>query len=115
MISLLRNKRKIYVCALNKSDNGKSYDKPIELLENYQVTNSFVDEKLYGLDSYLQIRIKTNSSHAKYYHLGDRVYINNKPPKVHDTQCTNADYQVIKEPIITLNECEVLLKRRSGK
>ena len=113
MNNLFRNKRKIYVCASDKT--SKSYNEPIELYENYQVTNSIVDEKVYGLDAYLYLRIKTSPYHKDYYHLGDRVYVNVEPPEIHDPMCSTADYQVCKEPIETLNELEVLLKRRSGK
>jgi hypothetical protein len=113
MINLLRNKRKIYVCALDKT--SKSYNEPIELYENYQVTNSIVDERTFGLDAYLYLRIKTSPSHKDYYHLGDRVYVDVEPPIEHDPTCATADYQVYKDPILSLNEYEVLLKRRSGR
>lgn len=113
MINLLRNKRKLYVCTVDKT--SKSYNEPIELYENYQVTNSIADEKVFGLDAYLYLRIQTSPSHKDYYHLGDRVYVNVEPPKIHDIMCETADYQVYKEPILSLNEYEVLLKRRSGR
>jgi len=113
MINLLRNKRKIYVCALDKT--SKSYKEPIELHENYQVTNSIVDEEVFGLDAYLYLRIKTTPNHKDYYHLGDRVYVDVEPPQTHDIMCSTADYQVYKDPVLSLNEYEVLLKRRSGK
>ena len=113
MIDLIRNKRKIYVCTLDKS--LKSYNEPVELYENYQVTNTQADEKIFGLDAYLYLRIKTTPNHKDYYHLGDRVYVEVQPPEVHDLMCTTADYQVYRDPVLSLNEYEVLLKRRSGK
>ena len=113
MINLIRNKRKIYVCVLDKT--SKLYNEPIELYENYQVTNSKVDEQVFGLDAYLYLRIKTSPSHKDYYHLGDRVYVDVEPPLEHDVNCSTADYQVYKDPVLSLNEYEVLLKRRSGK
>ena len=115
MISLRRNKRKIYVCNAYFDANIKKYDEPIELYENYQITSGLADFEKYGLDAYQYIRIKTNSTNAKYYNIGDRVYINVTPPEEHDIFCKNADYEVSEDPITTLNETEVLLRRRSGK
>ncbi len=115
MINLLRNKRKLYVCNVRLENDIKLYDEPIELFENYQVTNTSGSLQAFGLDAYEYIRIKTNISHEKYYHIGDRVYINVQPPKTHDKLCKDADYEVSQEPIPSLNEVEVMLKRRSGK
>lgn len=115
MHTLLRNKRKLYVCTKTETNGIKTYSEPIKLYENYRITNSKADLETFGLDSYQYIRIKTDNSHAQYYHLGDRVYINTIPPEEHDSLCKNADYEVIQDPVQTLNELEVMLKRRSGK
>lgn len=115
MISLLRNKRKLYVCNVKLENDIKLYDEPIELFENYQVTSNSGSLQAFGLDAYNYIRIKTNIAHKDYYHQGDRVYINVKPPEVHDKLCKTADYEVSQEPIPSLNEVEIMLKRRSGK
>lgn len=115
MINLRRNKRKLYVCKLTVTGNISTYGTPTELYENYQTTTTSADITMFGMDAYKYIRIKTSKSNAQYYQLGDRVYINAAPPQVHDTICKNADYEVCKPPIITLNECEVLLKQRSGR
>lgn len=115
MISLLRNKRKLYVCNVKLENDIKLYDEPIELFENYQVTNTSGALQTFGLDAYNYIRIKTNISHKDYYHQGDRVYINVKPPEKHDKLCKTADYEVLEEPQPSLNEVEIILKRRSGK
>ena len=115
MITLNRNKRKIYVC--NKVQNGdlKTFNEPIELYENYSVTNTEADLESFGMDAYMYLRIMTNKSHKNYYHLGDRVYINVTPPETHDNLCKDADYEVYKDPVLSLNSLTVLLKRRSGK
>lgn len=115
MISLSRNKRPIYVCPITINNSIATYGSPQKLYENYQITNTQADMKTFGLDAYKYIRIKTDASHLKYYHLGDRVYINNTPPEVEDTLCKNADYEVYKPPVVTFNQLEVLLKQRSGK
>lgn len=115
MKTLRRNKRVLYVCELYEDNKLKKYKEPIKLFENWQVTNTDADLKALGMDAYIYIRIKTDLSHAKYYHLGDKVYINNPIPETHDVLCKTADYEVFKPPISTLNECEILLKKLSGK
>lgn len=117
MKTLHRNKRKIYLCQVYNEDgsNLKKFKEPIMLKENWQVTNSEADYKNLGLDSYDYVRIRTDVSHADYYHLGDRAYIKVQPPEEHDVMCKKADYEVYKDPVVMLNECEVLFKRMSGK
>ena len=115
MITLLRNKRKIYVCNAYLENKIKKYNEPIELYENFQVTSGVADMQRFGLDAYQYIRIKTDNQHAKYYHLGDAVYINVTPPEEHDEYCKTADYVVSEDPITTLNHTEILLRRRSGR
>ena len=116
MHTLLRNKRKLYVCTKTETTNGvKKYSEPIELYENYRITNSTSDLTTFGLEAYQMMRIRTDKEHAQYYHIGDRVYINVTPPVVYDDMCKDADYEVYKDPVLTLNQLEVILKRRSGK
>lgn len=115
MVPLNRNRRKIYVC--NKVQNGdlKTYDKPVELYEYYTVTNTEADLEAFGMEAYMYLRIHTNKNHKDYYKLGDRVYVNVAPPETHDELCKTADYEVYKDPVLSLNSLTVLLKRRSGK
>lgn len=115
MITLNRNKRKIYVC--NKVQNGdiKEYNEPITLYEDYAITNTEADLKSFGMDAYMYLRIHTNISHKDYYHLGDRVYVDIEPPEEHDNLCKTADYEVYKDPVTSLNSITILLKKRSGR
>lgn len=115
MITLLRNKRKLYLCNVSLNNEIKRYSEPIKLYENYQITDTKADVDKYGLDCDNHIRIKTDISHKDYYHVGDRVYINTEPPQVHDPLCKTADYEVEKPPKPTLNELEVILRRIGGK
>lgn len=115
MVILNRNKRKIYVCAVVKEGNLKIYKEPKQLYENYRVTDTEADLEAFGMDAYMYVRIQTNINNKDYYHIGDRVYINNKPPKEHDKLCKDADYEVYTDPVPSLNSLTVLLKRRSGK
>ena len=115
MRSLLRNKRKLYLCQLYKDGNIKKYHEPIELYDNYQVTNSDSDLAILGLESYNYLKIKTDLSKVDLYHIGDRAYVNVKPPEEHDVLCKTADYEVYKEPVVMLNQIEVVLKKLSGR
>ena len=115
MITLNRNKRKIYVCKKVPNNNLKIYEEPVELYENYVITDTEADLQSFGMDAYMYLRIRTNASHKEYYHLGDRVFVNVTPPTEHDNLCKTADYEVYTDPILSLNSLTVLLKRRSGK
>lgn len=115
MISLLRNKRPLYVCRVHLENHTKIYDAPILLYENYQIPNTEADLQSFGMESYQYIRIKTNVSNKDHYHLGDRAYIGIEPPQEHDTLCKTANYEVYKEPVPSLNELEVVFRRLSGK
>ena len=117
MISLVRNRRKIYVCCLNSDRQSKikTYDEPIQLFENYHETKSYADVQSFGLDAYKMLRIKTDVEHAKYYHVGDLVYVYTTPPEEPDNQHKTADYEVYLLPYSSLNYTEVILKQRSGR
>lgn len=115
MRSLLRNKRKVYLCQLYKDGNIKKYREPILVYDNYQVTNNDSDLVSLGLESYNYLKIKTDLSRIGIYHLGDRAYINVIPPAEHDPLCKTADYEVYKEPVVALNQLEIVLKKLSGR
>lgn len=115
MVTLNRNKRKIYVCNKVQNGNLKTYEQPIMLYENYAVTDTEADLEAFGMEAYMYLRIRTNITHKDYYHLGDRVYVNVKPPEEHDELCKLADYEVYQDPIPSINSITILLKRRSGK
>lgn len=115
MITLLRNKRKLYVCNAYFENELKRYKEPIKLFENCQVTSGTADIERFGLDAYQYMRIKTSVQNGKKYHLGDMVYVNVEPPATHDKLCKTADYEVSEDPITTFNVTEVLLRRRSGR
>ena len=115
MINLLRNKRKLYLCNVSLNNGVKTYSKPIELYEHYQVADTDADRTQYGLDWDKHIRIKTNINHLDYYHLGDRLYIYTTPPTEYDNLCKTADYEVERPPKATFNEVEIMLKRLGGR
>ncbi len=115
MRNLDRNKRPIYVCKMILNNGIRTYEEPIKMWENYRTANTTNDLKAFGEDAYSIIRISTSPTHANFYHRGDRVYIKSQIPEVHDSLCKDADYEVDKDPIDTLNEVIIFLRRRSGK
>ena len=157
MKTLHRNKRKLYLCkAIYDENTGRrKFEAPIEIYENWQVTNTDAEFMNIGLELFNYARIRTSLEHKDYYHVGDRVYLFTTPPVVpvpdtsvteeettettdeeivettdeqtvetpvqeeptptYDEFATTADYQVYKDPIITLNECTIWLQKLSGK
>ncbi len=115
MKTLHRNKRKLYLCKAYEDNGRRKFHEPIELYENWNVTNTDGEFMNIGLELFNYARIRTSVEHADYYHVGDKLYLFVEPPTTHDEFCTTADYQVYKDPIITLNECTVWLQKLSGK
>lgn len=115
MRTLHRNKRKLYLCESYELDNRRFFKEPVKLFENWQYISTDASFEKLGWEAYDYIRIKTNLNHANYYHMGDRLYIGIEPPEEHDKLCTTANFEVYKDPIVTLNEVEVVCKKLSGR
>ena len=115
MRNLRRNKRKLYLCQKHIDGSLYKFQEPIKLYENYQPTNSEGDLISIGTSYPSYLRIKTTVENAKMYHPKDRVYVYTSIPKKPDTQCKTADYEVYKEPLLFINEGEVMLKRLSSE
>lgn len=117
MRTLMRNKRKIYLCQ-KYLDNTLTntivkFREPITLQENYVPTNSDGDLIAIGLNYPKFLRIKTDISEKDLFHAKDRVYVYKEPPITHDALCKDADYEVYKQPSLFINEMEVMLYRLS--
>lgn len=110
MVSMTRNKRKIYLC--KKQENSLEFAEPIELKVNYRPTYSSNDVLALGNNYSLYQTIKCTPKIAKKFSFNDRVYINK--PTEFDSSCNDADFYVYGEPLITLNEAEVTLRKLSG-
>lgn len=110
MISMTRNKRTIYLC--KKQKNSLEFSRPIELKVNYRPTYSSNDVLALGNNYNLYQTIKCTPKMAKNFSFNDRIYINE--PKDFDSSCNNADFYVYGEPLITLNEAEITLRKLSG-
>jgi len=115
MRCLTRNKRRLFVCNEYQDNEISKFKEPIEVLVNYQATNSEGDLIALGMDFPMYVRIKTDFAFKNIFHAGDRVYINNEPSKPFDALCKDADYEVDSDPIVSLNVVEITLKKLSGK
>lgn len=113
MRNLRRNKRRLYLCQHYQDGKIDKYNQPIELYENYVPTNSDGDLISLGMEYPMYLRIKTNVVEKDLFHPKDRLYVYKDKPTTHDDLCENADYEVYKEPLIFINELEVMLKRLS--
>lgn len=113
MNNLLRNKKKLYICHCYQDELLTKYREPILLRENYEPTNSNGDLISIGMEYPMYLRIKTTAKHKDLFHPKDRLYIYVDKPDIHDILCDTADYEVYKEPLIFINEMEVMLKRLS--
>ena len=116
MRCLLRNKRTLYLCTRYQDGNIAKFNEPETIDINYQPTNSDGDLIALGLDFPMYMRIKADLQMGTKFHAKDRVYINKKPnSEDFDVLCKDADYEVMSEPIISLNSVEIDLKKLSGK
>ena len=112
MLSLKRNKRSFYLC--KRIENSTEFENPKEKFLNYQPTNS-VGEMLSLAEEYsMYLRIKCTPEEAKDFSDKDRCYIYKQPNNPFDVMCDDADYYVNGEPLVTLNEAEINLKKLSG-
>lgn len=115
MKTLHRNKRKLYLCKAYEDEGRRKFQAPIAIYENWQVTNTDAEFMNIGLELFNYARIRTSLEHKDYYHVGDKLYLFTTPPDEYDEFAMGADYQVYKDPIITLNECTIWLQKLSGR
>ena len=112
MISLVRNKRTFYLC--KKIADNTTFQKPIPKTLNFQPISSVGEMLTLGEEYSMYLRIKCTPNEAADFSDKDRCYIYKQPPKEHDLMCDEADYVVDGEPIITLNEAQITLRKLSG-
>lgn len=113
MRNLRRNKRPLYLCQKYQDGLLEKFKEPIPKWENYVPTNSDGDLISIGMEYPMYLRIKTSITEKNTYHAGDRLYVYKDKPKTHDVLCKTADYEVYKEPMLYINEMEVMLHRLS--
>lgn len=112
MNSLVRNKRSFYLC--KKIADTITFDKPKIKRLNYQPVNSVGEMLTLGEEYSMYLKIKCSPKEAEDFNDKDRCFIYKKPPEEHNPLCEDADYIVDGEPIITLNEAEISLRKLSG-
>lgn len=114
MNSLKRNKQQLFLCKKTVINGITKYQEPIPIRTNYQPTNSVGEVIGIGTEYTQYLRIKDILSVGKQFSNGDRCYVYVNPPEEHDALCKNADFIVNGEPLLTLNQSEVRLKRLTG-
>lgn len=113
MICLKRNKRKFYLC--KKLPDSTKFANPIPCNLNFEPTNSVGERITLGEDYSMYLKIKCTPQEASNFHNEDKCYVYVNPPKVHDALCKDADYIVDGNPINTLNNSEIKLRKLSGQ
>ena len=111
MRSLKRNKTKFYLCKLR--DDG-FFDEPVKQNLNYQPVFSIAERLVVGEDYKKYLRIKCTREEAEKFSNQDRCFIFVEPPSPHNKLCEDADYVVYGEPLKTLNEAEINLRKLSA-
>lgn len=114
MRNLRRNKKPLYLCKKYQDNLLVKYKEPIPLYMNYEPTNSDGDLISLGERYPMYLRIKTDISHKNTFHPKDRLYVYKDLPKEFNSLCKDADYEVSEEPMIYINEVEVILHRLSS-
>ena len=113
MRNLKRNKRPLYICHGYKDNGIRKYREPILIYDNFIPTNSDGDLVSLGMEYPMYLRIKTSIREKDLFHPKDRLYVYKDTPAEHDELCENADYEVYKEPLLFINELEIMIKRLS--
>lgn len=113
MIQLKRNKRYFYLCKRIKNDT--KFEKPIKVNLNFVPMNSTGEIISLGENYSMFLKVSCTPKQANMFKQGDKCYIYVKPPRKYDPLCKDADYIVSTEPMLTLNEGQIQLRRLSGK
>lgn len=116
MVGLKRNKRAFYLCKryIDPETNVTKYKKPIPKKLNYQPTNSDAQVLALGTEYSEYLRVTGTPEEISKFSNKDKCYVYVNPPKDFNGMCEDADYEVNGNPLITLNEGELMLKKLSG-
>lgn len=118
MNSLQRNKNLLYLCKkyVDEETNVTKFKKPKQGINiNWQPISSDAQVLVLGSEYSKYIRIKGTKEEVSRFKNKDRVYVYITPNLLNfDEMCHDADYEVDGDPIITLNDGEVMLTRLSG-
>lgn len=111
MVNLTRNKRTIYLC--KKKENSIEFEKPIEIKINRMPTYSSSDTIALGINARMYQTIKCTPKVASNFSNSDRVYL--QKPVNFRSDCNDADYFIYGDPMITLNEAEITMRKMNGE
>ena len=110
MVNMTRNKRAIYLC--KKIENSLEFESPIKIKVNYRPTYTSSDVLSLGSNYSLYQTIKCTPKVAENFSYNDRIYM--KEPEKFNSSCNDADYYVYGNPLVTLNEAEIPIRKLSG-
>lgn len=115
MNSLMRNKRPLYLCKkyIDETVNVIKYKNPKIIIIDWQPISSDGQTLVVGIEYSEYIRIKGTAKEVSIFNNKDRVYINKPNMTNFDGMCNDAEYEVSNNPVITLNDGEVMLRRLS--
>lgn len=116
MVGLRRNKRVFYWCKryIDSETNVTKYKKPVKMNLNYQPTNSDSQVLALGTEYSKYLKVTGTAEQIRKFRNKDRCYVYISPPRSYNEMCDDADYEVSGDPLITLNEGELMLKKLSG-
>lgn len=114
MRTLERNKSLLYLCKKYEENGHIFYQSPQPYYENYTPTNAESDLIGIGLTYPMYLRIKSDITNKDRYAPGDKLYVYVTPPNTTDKLAKNCDYIVDEEPLKTINQVEIRLKRLSS-
>lgn len=115
MVSLVRNKRILYLCKQYVENGITKYKEPIKIETNYQATNSTGEIIALGAEYVEYLKITDTKDVACLFENQDKCYVFVQLPEKHERLCENADFIVNGTPIIGLNQGIVQLKRLTGE
>lgn len=115
MNSLMRNKRPLYLCKkyIDETVNVIKYQNPKEIKIDWQPISSDGQTLVVGIEYSEYIRIKGTADEVSVFNNKDRVYITKPNMQTFNQMCNDAEYEVSNNPVITLNDGEVMLRRLS--
>ena len=116
MNSLMRNKRPLYLCKkyIDEDVNVIKYKAPKEIIIDWQPISSDGQTLVVGIEYSEFIRVKGTADEVSIFNNKDRIYISSKPKESEfDGMCNDAEYEVSNNPVVTLNDGEVMLRRLS--
>lgn len=115
MICLKRNKQTLYLCKKIVENDVTKFSEPIKIETNYQPVSSAGEIISIGQEYTQYLKIEDIISVGEQFSNGDRCYVYKEPPEEYDKLCSNADFYVNGNPLISLNSAVVSLKRLTGE